>query len=88
MESFLSNRPSLAATARPPSPRATDDDFQPFLPASSVREKAAVVASDGASEQASDDAEPQIEVVNHNGCVDRIVIVCGCCKRIELACEY
>jgi hypothetical protein len=35
-----------------------------------------------------DEADPQIELVNRDGSVDRIVITCTCCKRIELQCEY
>lgn len=35
-----------------------------------------------------DEGEPQIELVNRDGRVERIVITCSCCKRIELQCDY
>lgn len=31
---------------------------------------------------------PQIELVQENGVVKKIVVTCICCQRIELDCEY
>jgi hypothetical protein len=89
MESFLQNRPSLAIAGRFTSPSENKGSFQPFLRPSLVQDR-----SDGQSaigeetHGAQRENEPQVEVVNREGCVERIVITCSCCKQIELACEY
>jgi hypothetical protein len=31
---------------------------------------------------------PEIEVIQENGKIRRIVVTCKCCERIELECEY
>jgi hypothetical protein len=88
MESFLQNRPALATVEASPRAATADTGFQPFLRAASVREKAPLPGTDGSTNASPDEADPQIDLVNRDGCVDRIVITCTCCKRIELQCEY
>jgi hypothetical protein len=88
MESFLQNRPALATVEASPRAATADTGFQPFLRATSVREKAPLLGAEGLANASPDEADPQIELVNRDVSVDRIVITCTCCKRIELQCEY
>lgn len=89
MESFLQNRPSLATTARFTQPSERSGDFQPFLRPSLSPDKSSVVTSGIDNSQSGHEGdEPKIELVNREGCVERIVITCSCCKQIELECEY
>ncbi len=90
MESFLQNRPALATASRYTLQPAIEPGFQPFLrPTSSKEEEASLVEGEpGSAKPASEKAEPQIELVNRDGAVERIVITCTCCQRIELQCEY
>jgi len=89
MENFLQNRPSLATatsyTLEPP----VQPGFQPFLrPRSSDEiEKASNVAAPPAPSNRPAN-EPELELIEGEGCIKRIVITCTCCKRIELECEY
>lgn len=32
--------------------------------------------------------EPTVEVVSNNGRVEKIIVTCSCCKRIEIQCSY
>ena len=43
---------------------------------------------DGAQEPDDLDHTPQIEIVNRDGKIQRIIITCSCSRRIELECEY
>lgn len=89
MESFLQNRPSLATVGRSTAQPEGSGDFQPFLRPASSPDKAALLNTmieDSPSDHK--DSEPQIELVRREDCVERIVITCSCCKRIELECEY
>jgi hypothetical protein len=88
MESFLQNRPSLATVEPSPRSAAADTGFQPFLRAASLREKAPLLGANSPTNAGAEGTEPEIELLNRDGCVDRIVITCACCKRIELQCEY
>ncbi|HEX4666434.1 MAG TPA: hypothetical protein VH207_07535 [Chthoniobacterales bacterium] len=90
MESFLQNRPALATashyTLQPP----VEPGFQPFLrPTLASEEEASTGAREpSGARSAAEQNEPQIELVNREGSVERIVITCTCCQRIELQCEY
>lgn len=89
MESFLQNRPSLATVSCSKPKAETGGDFQPFLRPASAPDKAALLNTMiEDSPSAQEGSEPQIELVRGEDCVERIVIVCSCCKRIELECEY
>jgi hypothetical protein len=90
MESFLQNRPALATASRYTLQPQLEPGFQPFLrPTSSNEEEVSVVQGEPAGARpATEKKEPQIELVNRDGAVERIVITCTCCQRIELQCEY
>jgi hypothetical protein len=90
MESFLQDRPSLASASRHPQPPALERGFQPFTPPASPSGKEASPKSTNPEDMivGQDEGEPQIELVNRDGRVERIVITCSCCKRIELQCDY
>jgi hypothetical protein len=83
MNSFLENRPMVArqeGVVIVPKPEPT---FQPLFPAGSPAEDRAEQAAKGPAE-----AGPQIELIQNRGKVERIIVTCTCCKRIELQCEY
>jgi hypothetical protein len=40
------------------------------------------------SEEAPARETPEIEVIQENGKIRRIVVTCKCCERIELECDY
>ena len=90
MESFLQNRPALATASRYTLQPPVAPGFQPFLrPASSNGEDVASFGGESAGPRpAAEKDEPQIELINREGSVERIVITCTCCQRIELQCEY
>jgi hypothetical protein len=89
MESFLQNRPSLAIAGGFTPRSEGSGDFQPFLRPASPQEEGFALASTGQDAQiAQPENEPKIELVDREGCVERIVITCSCCKQIELKCEY
>ena len=88
MESFLQNRP-LATAGSFTKQSESSGDFQPFLRPSSLQDKPSVLTSGIDNPQNGPEGdEPKIELVNHKGRVERIVITCSCCKQIELECEY
>jgi hypothetical protein len=89
MESFLQNRPSLATASRYVRP-AIEPGFQPFLrPASPGQQEVSSLPSHQANTALTvEEAEPQIQLMDRDGSVERIIITCVCCKRIELQCEY
>jgi hypothetical protein len=89
MESFLQNRPSLATAGRFTSQSDSNGDFQPFLRPSLPADKSAALTSTEKQLSSGQVAnEPKIELVNREGCIERIVITCSCCQQIELECEY
>ena len=88
MESFLQNRPSLA-TAQHYQCAPTEPGFQPFLRPTSAEQGALSLPAKTADPQRGYEAtEPKIELLDRDGTVERIVITCVCCQRIELQCEY
>lgn len=87
MESFLQNRPALATASRYTLQPALEPGFQPFLRPTSPNDKGTSGPSTDTPLDAQED-QPQVELVNRDGCVERIIITCSCCKRIELECEY
>ncbi len=98
MESFLSNRSVLNEDAgaldtfsRGVRPQA---GFQSLLSASRKPEPEviptpqATVVEATVEPDAEEMEEPVIEVINGEGGIERIIITCTCCKRIELRCQY
>jgi hypothetical protein len=33
-------------------------------------------------------AEPTVEVIVHEGRIDKVIVTCSCCRTIELECSY
>lgn len=90
LQDYFAGRPSVSAGRTAPAPLATDEAaFQPLFAA----RPADLGASGGARRiEAQPEPElldePQVELVQENGKVQRIVVTCTCCKRIEIECEY
>ncbi len=90
LQDFLADRPSVTSGSTPPPiPAAREDAFQPLFAtrASELPSTAGARRIEAIPEQELLDA-PQIELVEENGVVQRIIVTCTCCKQIELECEY
>jgi hypothetical protein len=83
MEPFLSGR-SAPTGKCPPAGLQPIKEFRPMFPSSESvsREKA---AADAHSESS---AQPIVELVSGENGIQRIIVTCGCGKRIELDCRY
>jgi len=85
MNSFLENRPlvgrkDVVTTSVQPEP-----GFQPlFSPNAPLRAQAETMP---AAEKETE-ASPRIELVQNGGKLERIIVTCTCCNRIELQCQY
>ena len=33
-------------------------------------------------------AEPSVEVITHEGRIEKVIVTCSCCRTIELECTY
>lgn len=33
-------------------------------------------------------AEPSVEVITHEGRIEKVIVTCSCCRKIELDCAY
>jgi hypothetical protein len=89
MESFLQNRPSVAIAGGVTPHSDRDGDFHPFFRPSLSQDDPCAQALTGQNtpgDQAEN--EPKIELVDREGCIERIVVTCACCRQIELKCEY
>ena len=82
MKSFLEGRQSVKS--QNPSIAPQGPGFQPLV------FKASAGASNGPHIVCGNgnDSEPKVELIRRDGMIERIIITCGCCKRIELECEY
>jgi hypothetical protein len=98
MESFLSNRSALTqsrngadALARGVRPQ---NGFQSLFSTPGKEHEAVPVAENRIPSEPESQLtvepleEPEIQVVNGDGGIERIIITCTCCKRIELRCQY
>jgi len=114
MDSYLSNRPKVAADAFDTSlaadglvygdPAGGHESFMAGLPqtggfqslksalleAGSVVDPADAQRSQRAREAALEGhaSEPTVEVITHEGRIEKVVVTCSCCKVIELECTY
>jgi hypothetical protein len=83
MNSLLENRPLVtgrsAGFATAPKPETA---FRPLF------SPAAKPAQAGGAGAEGEQDEPKVEFVQNGGKVERIIVTCTCCKRIELKCEY
>jgi len=83
MNSFLDNRPSVASkTGVIPQPKA-EPIFQPMFAGGSQPQARPEPVS-----KPDGEAGPRVEFVQNGGKVERIVVTCTCCNRIELQCQY
>lgn len=84
MQSFLTSRPVLKIDKA----SATGDTQPGFQPLYTPGRKESVDKQEAAGISSEPLAEPQVEVVSDDGRIERIIVTCTCCKRIELSCEY
>jgi hypothetical protein len=86
MNSFLENRPVAARKDGAPKSHRMEPGFHTLVPkdAASTKPKADAMPALAAETEAL----PQIEVVQNGTKVERIIVTCTCCKRIELQCQY
>lgn len=84
MQSFLSSRPVLKSDKAP----TTGEPEPGFQPLYTPGRKESLDKPEAAGIAAGPLSEPRIEVVNGDGRINRIIVTCTCCKRIELDCEY
>lgn len=94
LQDFLSSRSQVSlGRAAAPAASASLEDFQPLFTA--LREQTprletgvrpAAHVANAAARPLLD--SPEIELVQENGKVVRIIVTCTCCQRIELECDY
>jgi hypothetical protein len=85
MNSFLENRPIAARKEGTIAPLRGQPGFQSLIPQDTAVKTNPEKKS---APQAETAASPQIELVQNGGKVDRIIVTCTCCNRIELKCQY
>jgi hypothetical protein len=86
MNSFLDNRPLVSQQNAAPAPQKAEPGFQPlFAPGTVTTQRPQQAPSASQSQQ---QGEPRIELVQSGGKVERIIVTCTCCNRIELQCQY
>jgi len=85
MNSFLENRPVAASKNGVIAAPKSEPGFHTLFP-----QKAPAKPDSDANPapQAAPEAAPSVELVENGGKVERIIVTCTCCKRIELQCEY
>jgi hypothetical protein len=85
MNSFLENRPIVAQRGTVIPPPKAEPGFQPLFAPGAVQSQHAHQAP---ASQTQQEAEPRIELIQSGGKVERIIVTCTCCNRIELQCQY
>lgn len=79
MQSFLEGRPVVRARTNAAS--TEPNGFVPF--------SRAVLPEAGIPEQEEHEHDaPQIDLIEKNGRIERIVVTCSCGRRTELECSY
>jgi hypothetical protein len=89
MNSFLENRPMAARKDGSKVIAKTDSGFRSFI--SQDGAAAPSPATNFAPKPppaAETEPTPQIELIENGGRVERIIVTCTCCNRIELQCQY
>ena len=83
MESFLSGR-AFSSSGKNKSSENKSSGFQSLM--------AQATAGSGSNGAQADPCNPQekaqMEVIKGKDGIERIIVTCGCGKRIELLCEY
>ena len=87
MNSFLDNRSATKAdgnstTAKPGA------GFQSLLSREAQASRTPADFQPLPASKAETEPVPQVELVESGGKVDRIIITCTCCNKIELQCQY
>jgi hypothetical protein len=84
LQDFLTGRLASDTTTLPSLARG-GGEFQPMTP-SRIGSLAAPDAAAPTEKPRLE--EPQVEIVEDGGKVQRIVVTCTCCEKIEIECEY
>jgi len=88
MQNYLDGRSVLKMENSAVTPPNAASDFQPLL-MGAFKNKSGDANGDPGAMPTEDHLEtPKIELVTQDGKIQRIIITCTCCKRIELDCEY
>jgi hypothetical protein len=82
MNNFLENRPAHGARNEVIPPPKAEPAFQPMFTGAQPHPEPAPVT------KPETEAGPRVEFVQNGGKVERIVVTCTCCNRIELQCQY
>jgi hypothetical protein len=86
MNSFLENRPTAGRKdSISAQPAKSEASFQPLFSAGAITAARPASAS---SPETKQEAAPQVELIQNDGRVERIIVTCSCCNRIELQCQY
>jgi len=87
MQNYLDGQGVLNVENSAANPLPLSNDFQPlFFSAKKNGSTDGGTFSQGSAGGGHD--SPQIELISLEGKIQRIVITCTCCKRIELECQY
>jgi len=88
MNSFLENRPLAARNRKEGSISApkSEPGFQSLMPQGAAAP--APASAPKPPPAAETEAMPQVELIENGGRVERIIVTCTCCNRIELQCQY
>ena len=81
MEPYLASRPVAAATS------SENRSFQPLFSVFGAPEPVAA-APVPMPTLVKSPMEPNVEIVESEGRITRIVVTCRCCEKIELDCQY
>ena len=84
MQNYLDGRTVLKTETSPVNSLQTSDEFQPLFFPSQKNES----GGNGAQGAKGVHETPQIEVISQDGVIQKIIVTCTCCKRIELECQY
>lgn len=86
MNSFLENRTALGRTDSSPlvAPKI-ESGFQPLFAPSQLQKPGSQPAANPENQSGE---TSKIELIQTAGRVDRIIVTCSCCNRIELQCQY
>jgi hypothetical protein len=85
MNSFLENRPLAARKAGSAALSKSEPGFRSLVTHESAPKPDAPPKPAPAAET---EPTPQIELIENEGRIERIIVTCTCCKRIELQCQY
>jgi hypothetical protein len=85
MNSFLENRPVAARKAGSVPVSKSEPGFRTLVTHEGAPKSAPAPKP---APPAETEPTPQIELIENNGRVERIIVTCTCCNRIELECQY